>query len=119
MCEFEIRGKKLCFGEELIKEYEVICMKIINHNILCCSGYDFIKFFLGIGVIMTNDCIKKKSESQDYEDSNFSKCFSSIENSNLKSITSPTFYTGPFVDKICVLSYNVLDSCTDGKIFLI
>ena len=120
MCDFEIKGKSLTFSEEHIKEYEVTCMRIINHNILVTTAYDYLKFFLSIGVILSNDFIKKRSEETEHEESNYSKCFSNGTGTGtgkqLKSIVAPNFYTGPYTEKICLLSCGILDCVIEGKI---
>jgi len=119
MCEFEIKGKSLSFSEEHIKEYEVICMRIINHNILITTAYDYLKFFLGIGVILSNDFIKKRTDDSEHEESNYTKCFSNVCNGTgkLKSICAPNFYTGRYIENLNLLSCVILDVVIEGILF--
>ncbi len=102
------------FSEESIKEYEVSCIKILKHNMLVTTAYDYLKFFLGIGVILSDDFIRGKSNETEYEEANYSKCFNSTAGKG-KSIVAPNFYTGPFTEKICVVSFGILDVFIEGE----
>lgn len=117
MCDFDIKGKTLTFSEEHIKEYEVLCIRMINHNIMITTAYDYIKFFLSIGVIVSSDYIKKRTEGTEHEEENYSRCFSNVNTGNgkLKSIVAPNFYTGPFTEKICLLAFGILDVIIEGN----
>ncbi len=144
MRDFDIKGKKYFFPEDQIKKYEINCVKAIDYNILANSAYDFIKFFLGVGGVISNDYINttavaaanngeynvdKISSSEDEDSANEEKdCESdnSIDNiefisKNVKyrSVVAENFYTGALVDKIYSLSYNILDTCLEGKLGLL
>jgi len=112
MCEFEYRGKVFSFTEKLLKEYEVICVKALSHNIDTTTSYDYLKFFLSLGVIFNNDHIKKRAEGSDEE---VKLSLNSTAISKLKSVVSNNFYTGSLSDKICSLAINVLDVFVEGN----
>jgi len=102
-------------------------MRMLSHNIMVTTAYDYLKFFLCVGVILSNDFIKKRTEETEYEESNYSKCFANVSSTGtgsgtgsgtgkLKSIVAPNFYTGPFTEKICLVSFGILDVIIEGKI---
>ncbi len=85
---------------------------------LVTTAYDYLKFLLSVGVILSNDYIKKRGEDTEHEESNYSKCFTNVNNTGagkLKSIVAPNFYTGQFTEKICVLSFSILEIVIEGK----
>lgn len=115
MTEFEYKGKVFSFTEKLLKEYEVICVKLLNYCVDTSTVYDFLKFFLGIGVIFSNDQMKKKAEG-DAEEIKLSLNSTSL--AKLKSTFSSNFYSGSLSEKISTLAFNILDIFTEGKILL-
>ena len=115
MCEFEYKGKLFSFTEKLLKEYEVICVKALNHNIDTTTVYDYLKYFLSLGVIFTNDHIKKRVEGTEEE---LKLSLNSSGISKLKSVVSNNFYSGSLSEKICSLALNILDNIIEGNINL-
>ena len=130
-----------------IKKHEVLCIKAINYKILTNSAYDFIKFFLGVGSVFSNDYVNYQSKVNAMEDSDEDEDFnndleegkdeSSVSDSslndidkiemiednnkkeNLKSVVGPNFYTEVMVDKVYSIAYNILDVYTEGNVIFI
>jgi len=111
MIHFEYKGNIYTFTEKLLKEYEVICVKTLCYNLDNSTAYDFIKLFLGVGVIFNNDCIQKRMEGSDEE---IKMSLNSASIAKLKSVVSTTFYTDSLIDKIYALTINVLDIVVEG-----
>ena len=140
MSEFEYKGKVFTFTEKLLKEYEVICVKSLNYNVDTTTVYDYLKFLFGVGVIFSNDYIRKKDDggnstgnnggpgtigtigsgsisiSNESDDTKVSLQSNNI--AKLKSVVAPNFYSGSLSDKICSLTLNVLDIIVEGKCIL-
>jgi uncharacterized protein (UPF0276 family) len=111
MTEFEYKGKVFSFTEKLLKEYEVICVKALNYNIDTTTAYDYLKFFLSLGIVFTNDNIKQNAEGLEEE---VKLSLNSSRIIKLKSVVSSNFYTGSLSEKICTLTFNVLDVFVEG-----
>ena len=67
MTEFEYKGKIFTFTEKLLKENEVMCLKVLGYNADTTTVYDFLRYFLSIGVIFTDDYVNVKNDDGEIE----------------------------------------------------